>query len=339
MLIDRDEERRAVGGVLDGVRAGRGGVLLVTGAPGMGKTALLAQAEHEAAGLAVLRATGAEFEAGFTWAGLHQLLRPVIHQVDALPPEQAAALRGAFRLGPGRDDDPFVVYLATLTLLSQVAAGRGVVCLVDDVHWLDDQSADALRFLARRIDRDPIGLVLAARDGVPHRLVADPWPQLRLAPISRNGSLEVIARSAPVEVASAVAERLLEHAAGNPLALQELPAALAPDQLTGRAPLPRTLPLGPGLEAVFLQHVRRLAADAQQFLLVTVCAAGAPWSAVVAAAARLGLADHTLDLEDAELIRCAPDGVQLRHPLLGSALTAATSPARRRAVHAALADV
>src|SRR5947207_8193477 len=138
----------------------------MTGSPGLGKSALLdyAAAAATAGGLTVLRACGAEFEAPFAWAGLHQLLRPVLGQLGGLPAEQAAALRGALRLGPATGRDPFLVSLALLTLLSQAAAGSGLpssglpspglFCLVDDAQWLDDQSTDALRFVARRLDRD-----------------------------------------------------------------------------------------------------------------------------------------------------------------------------------------
>src|SRR5207248_4720065 len=106
-----------------------------------------------------LRATGVEFEAGFPWGALHQLLHPVLDGLSGLPDEQFAALCGALRLGPPTGDDPFLVSLAVLTLLSQTATGTGLVCLVDDAQWLDDQSADALRFVARRLARDPIGLL------------------------------------------------------------------------------------------------------------------------------------------------------------------------------------
>lgn len=132
--------------MLGQVRAGRGAVLLVTGSPGLGKTALVEYASSTADGMRVLRATGAEFEHRFAWAGLHQLLHPVLDDLDGLPDEQAAALRGALRLGPATGDDPFMVSLAVLTLLSQLSDDGGLVCLIDDAHWLDDQSADALRF-------------------------------------------------------------------------------------------------------------------------------------------------------------------------------------------------
>src|SRR5256885_9908666 len=133
MLVGRDAECLRITGALDQVRAGQGGTLLLTGPAGVGKTALLEYAGQAAGELAVLRATGVEFESRFAWGGLHQLLQPVLDQLDAVPAEQAAALRGALRLGPATGDDPFLVFLAVLSVLSPITGG--LVCLVDDSPW------------------------------------------------------------------------------------------------------------------------------------------------------------------------------------------------------------
>src|SRR5207248_1965328 len=195
MLVGRDAECRRVTAALDDVRAGRGAVLLLAGPPGVGKTALLEYAAGAAGGLTVLRATGAEFEARFAWGGLHQLLQPVLGQLDGLPAEQAAALRGALRLGPATGDDPFLVSLAVLGLLA--AGGTGVVCLVDDAQWLDDQTADALRFVARRVERDPIGLIVSQRD-TPSRFALEPWPRIDLTGLAANGMADLLDQRATV---------------------------------------------------------------------------------------------------------------------------------------------
>src|SRR5437764_24572 len=230
MLVGRDAECLRITGVLDQVRAGRGGTLLLTGPPGVGKTALLEYAAQAAGELAVLRATGVEFESRFAWGSLHQLLQPVLDQLDAVPAEQAAALRGALRLGPATGDDPFLVFLAVLSVLSQITGGG--VCLVDDAQWLDDQSAAALRFVARRLARDPIGLLVAARDQNPRdqpasRFARDPWPKLAVPGLPPAGMAELIDRQADGTVAREVRERLLRYADGNPLALLEIVAHLA----------------------------------------------------------------------------------------------------------------
>src|SRR5436190_4999217 len=204
MLVGRDAECLRITGALDLVRAGRGSTLLLTGPPGVGKTALLEYAARAAGELPVLRATGVEFESRFAWGGLHQLLLPVLDQLDAVPAEQAAALRGALRLGPATGDDPFLVSLAVLSVLSQPTGG--VVCLVDDAQWLDDQSADALRFVARRVERDPIGLIVSQRD-TPSRFALEPWPRIDLTGLAANGMAELLDQRA--SVSRAVRARLL----------------------------------------------------------------------------------------------------------------------------------
>jgi len=335
MLVGRDAECRRITAALDDVRAGRGAVLLLAGPPGVGKTALLEHTANKADGLTVLRATGAEFEARFAWGGLHQLLQPVLGQLDGLPDEQAAALRGALRLGPATGDDPFLVSLAVLGLLA--ATRKGVVCLVDDAQWLDDQTADALRFVARRVERDPIGLIVSQRDTPPSRFGSGPWPRIDVTGLPANGMARLLDQRAVVS--RPVRDRLLGYADGNPLALLEIVRALTEDQLAGRQPLPDPLPLSPGLEAAFLDQVRRLPAEAQELLLVAACAEGASWPQVVAAAQRLGLTDGAATtLERARLVTIGPEGVRFRHPLVRSAVVSAAPFTARRAVHLALAE-
>ena len=321
------------------VRVGRGAVLLVTGSPGLGKTALLGYAADAASGMRVLRATGAEFEQRFAWAALHQLLHPVLGDLGGLPDEQAAALRGALRLGRSTGDDPFLVSLGVLTLLSQLAEDGGLVCLVDDAQWLDDQSADALRFAARRLDRDPVGLLVAARDVPAGGFVLDRWPRLKLTGLSGPEMSELLGRRAGVAVAGGVAERLLDYANGNPLALVEMVGALTVEQLTGQQPMPDPLPLGPGLETAFLDQVRRLTTDAQDLLVVAACGQGALWSQVLAAAERLNVSDRAEELERSGLVAIEASAVLFRHPLVRAAVLAAAPFARRRVVHLALAEV
>jgi len=350
VLVGRAGECRRVTEALDRVRAGGGALLLVTGSPGLGKSALLDYAAAAATdgGLTVLRACGAEFEAPFAWAGLHQLLRPVLGQLDGLPAEQAAALRGALRLGPATGHDPFLVSLALLTLLSQAAAGPassgpsgsgpGLICLVDDAQWLDDQSADALRFVARRLDRDQIGLVVAARDAPASRFALDRWPRIDLAGLDADGLTELLSQRT-ASVSPQVRERLLDHAGGNPLALVEIAGSLTADELAGRRPLPDPLPLSPGLEKAFLDQVRRLSPEAQQLLLVAACAQGDSWDDILAAARELGLPDRLDELEQSRLIAIGADGTGFRHPLVRSAVISAAPFSQRRDAHLALASV
>ncbi|MFC7743310.1 AAA family ATPase [Nocardiopsis composta] len=165
MLIGREEETAAVARLVDGARAGVSGALVVRGEAGIGKTALLDAAARGADGFRVLRATGVEAEAGLPFGALHMLLRPVLPAVDGLPEAQAAAVRGALGLSEGEAGGRFLVGLAVLTLLSELAARRPVLCLVDDAHWLDDASADVLLFAARRLHAEGVAFLFAAREG------------------------------------------------------------------------------------------------------------------------------------------------------------------------------
>ena len=339
MLVGRNVECLGIAEVLGQVRVGRGTVLLVTGSPGLGKTALLEYAADAAAGMRVLRATGAEFEQRFAWAALHQLLHPVLEHLDGLPDEQAAALRGALRLGRSTGDDPYLVSLGVLTLLSQLAEDAGLVCLIDDAQWLDDQSADALRFAARRLAQDPVGVLVAAREVPADRFGLDRWPRLNLAALSAPEMTELLGRRAGVAVAGGVAQRLLGYADGNPLALVEMVGALTAEQLTGELPLPDPLPLGPGLTAAFLDQVHRLTVDAQDLLLVAACGQGARWNQVLAAAQRLNVPDRAEELERSGLVAIEASAVRFRHPMVRSAVLAATPFTRRRVVHLAIAQV
>jgi DNA-binding CsgD family transcriptional regulator len=339
VLVGRAGECRRVTEALNHVRGGGGALLLLAGSPGVGKTTLLEYAAAAAGGLTVLRACGAEFEAPLAWAGLHQLLRPILGRLDSLPGEQAAALRGALRLGPATGDDPFLVSLALLTLLSQAAAGSGLVGLVDDAQWLDDQSADALRFVARRLARDRIGLIVAARDTPASRFALDPWPRIDLTGLSTQDMTDLLSQWAPAGVSPQVRERLLNHAGGNPLALLEIAGSLTADELAGRRPLPDPLPLSPGLEKAFLEQVRRLSPSAQKLLLVAACAQDATWDDVRTAARELGVPDRLGELEQAQLITIGAEGMQFRHPLVRSAVISAAPFTQRRDAHLALAHV
>ena len=165
MLYGRDLERSAITALLDCARAARGGVLVLRGGPGAGKSVLLDDAVAAAAGMRVLRATGVESEFVLPFAALHQLFRPVLSYMDRLPTPQASALGMAFGLMANGKDNRFLVSLAVLGLLDELARESPVLCVIDDAQWLDDASATALEFVARRVDADQIALLFAARDG------------------------------------------------------------------------------------------------------------------------------------------------------------------------------
>jgi hypothetical protein len=210
MLYGRTAEGLAIDGLLAGARVGRSGVLLVRGEAGIGKSALLDYASQEARGMLVLRATGVETEAELPFAGLHLLLRPVMGRIDALPEPQAAALRGAFGLSARGGDDRFLAGLAVLSLLSELSEDQPVLCVVDDAHWLDAASADALLFAARRLDAEGIALLFAARDG---GFSAPGLAELRLGGLDRDASRALLGEHSP-GLPPAVADRVLAEAAG-----------------------------------------------------------------------------------------------------------------------------
>ena len=165
VLYGRDAERAEIGALLEAARDSRSGALVLRGEPGIGKTALLRDARDRAEDMHVLTARGVESESDLPFAALDQLLRPALDQLEQLPPPQAAALRGALGLEEGAGDERFLIFAACLSLLSELAERRPVLCLVDDAHWFDTASADALLFVARRLDAEGIVMLFAAREG------------------------------------------------------------------------------------------------------------------------------------------------------------------------------
>src|SRR5579859_2007515 len=240
-LHGREAEQQVIDGLLASARAGRSRAVVVRGAAGIGKTALLGYAAAAAAanGMLVLRTAGVETEAEFAFSGLHLLLRPVLGYIGSLPGPQAAALRGALGLSERGSQDRFLAGLAVLSLLSELAEDRPVLCLIDDAHWLDAASADVLLFAARRLEAEGVVMLLAARDGPP-RFAARGLCHLTLGPLTSQVAGQLLAERAGY-LPPALRERVLTEADGNPLALVELAAALtAGSAAAGAGPLPVT---------------------------------------------------------------------------------------------------
>jgi DNA-binding CsgD family transcriptional regulator len=340
MLLGRSGELSAIAALLNSAGASRSGVLLMHGAPGVGKSALLAHAVAEASDMRVLRATGVEREAHLPFAALHQLLRPVLGDLPDLPQPQADALRIAFGLRDGTGQQPFLVSVAVLGLIAEAAEHRPLLCVVDDAQWLDDASANALVFVARRLAVEPVALLLAARDEELRRLAPSEIPTLLVRGLPPEAAQELLRRRAGVSVPATVSARLVEATEGNPLALVELATVLTRDQLSGRAPLPHPLPLTDGVEHAFLNRVHRLPVDVQRMLLVAAADDTARIGVVLAAAARLDAPGSALDAaEAAELIRVGAGELTFRHPLIRSAVYQGAADTDRRGVHRALAEV
>jgi hypothetical protein len=231
-------------------------VLVMRGEAGIGKHTLLQDAAEHADGFRLLRGGGVESEVELPFAGLHQLLRPILDRLDRLPVPQANALRGAFGLVDAQASR-FLVELGVLSLLALVAAERPLLCLIAQARWLDPASADALVFVARRLSTERVVLLFAARDDDVRRFDAPGLPELRLGGLDARAAGQLLDAHAGT-LAPEVRGRLIEEAGGNPLALLELPATLSGAQLAGSEPLPGRLPLDPRLQQAFLERVGRL---------------------------------------------------------------------------------
>ena len=339
VLHGRESDCAALRSLLDAARLSRSAALVIRGEPGVGKTALLDYAAEHAAGLRVLRGTGVQSEVTLPFAALHQLLYPVLDQLPALPAPQAAALGAAFGLIPGRSDDPFLVAVAVLTLVSEVSAGEGLLCLVDDAQWLDRPSADALTFVARRLQAEGVVLLFGARDD-DHRYFAAPGlPERRLSGLEPVAAAALLDEAAP-GLAERVRDQLVTRTTGNPLALLELPAMLTAAQRAGIAALPEPLPLGRSVERIFAERVYQLSPTAQHLLLVGAAEETGDLGTVlrVAAAAGSGL-DALEEAERAGLILVQNGTLRFRHPLVRSAVYQHATFARRQEVHRNLAEI
>src|ERR1700751_5074446 len=229
-LVDRQRERQALDGLMEDLRSGRGRALVVRGEAGVGKSALLEYAAGAAADMLVARAAGVESEMELAFAGVHQLCAPLLDRLERLPGPQRDALGIAFGLRGGGAPDRFLVGLAVLTLLSEAAGDRPVLCLVDDAQWLDRASAQVLAFVARRLLADPVGLIFAARD--PGQELGG-LPDLEVGGLREEDARGLLRSVIRVRLDERVRDRILAETRGNPLALLELPRGLSPAQLAG----------------------------------------------------------------------------------------------------------
>jgi predicted ATPase len=243
MLLGRGPERAAIDGLIRSASQGVSGTLLLSGDAGAGKTALLEYATDTTAGTTVVRARGIEAESSLPFAGLADVLRPMMAQLDRLPPVQSASLRAALVIGPPLPGDRFTTYVGALNLMALFAETQPVLIVVDDLHWIDPESAEALFFAARRLGAERIAMLFAARDSV--ELPAHPaaLPVLHLDGLDKDPSLQLLSQATPA-IAAPVATAIWRASGGNPLALTEIPRLLSERQLRGHDPLPDPLPVG-----------------------------------------------------------------------------------------------
>jgi DNA-binding CsgD family transcriptional regulator len=335
MLHARQEECAVLDGLLERARAGQSGVLLVQGEAGVGKTVLLEYAVESASDLAVLRAAGAESEMELAFAALHQLCAPMLDRLERLPGPQRDALETTFGLSAGAAPDRFLVGLATLSLLSEVADERPLLCVIDDAQWLDRASAQALAFVARRLQAESVVMLFATRE--PSGELAG-LPELVVGGLRHADARKVLASVIPGRLDERVADQLVSETRGNPLALLELPRGLSSAQLAGGFGLPGALSLEGRIEESFQQRLEALPEDTQRLLLVAAAEPGGDPTLVWRAAERLSITRTAVEpAESAGLIEI-DRSVRFRHPLVRSAVYRAATKQQRLRVHRALAD-
>jgi len=339
LLLGRDREMARLDGLIEGVRHG-GGALVVRGEPGIGKSALLKHSARRASdrGMGVLTTAGAQSELNLAFAGLHRLLLPFLGGVWDLPPLQRSALEAAFGRADAEALDIFLVGVASLGLIADAAADSPVLLVVDDAQWLDGPSAQVLAFVARRLEPEQVVVLFGLRDGVSGGAEMDGLPEIRLDPLDDDTARSLLRETAG-DLPVALCDRIVRDALGNPLALIELPRAVA---RAGEVSLIQPLPLTERLEQVFAARLGDLSLDARTLLLLSALDAGGRDELCRAAEMLLGRPVATGgwdEISAAGLGELAGEHLEFRHPLVVSAVHQAASADERRQAHHVLALV
>ncbi|MEV0225291.1 AAA family ATPase [Streptomyces sp. NPDC050704] len=338
-LYGRRQEQAALDRILDAARQGAGAALMVWGEPGIGKTALLDHVAEAAGGdFTVLRCRGTRLESGVVFAGLHELLWPVTERISTLPEPQANALNGALGLS-GDVADPFLISVAVLTLVGELAGQRPVLIAVDDAQWLDEPSARCLAFVARRLRDEPVAMLLTGHDDP----AEGPWEEL--AAMELRGLDDEDARLLATAVAPHADETLIRRAvraaAGNPLALQELPTSMAAGDIPTHPLAGEQIAVGPRLRRAFRTRIRRLSAPARTALLLIAADDRSDRNTMCQAGGVLGLDPVAWDeaMRSGLLTKRSDGRICLRHQLMAAVVYEEAPAADRQAVHRALASV
>ena len=339
MLRGRETEQTQISALLDEAWASRGGALVLRGPAGIGKSALLADAASAGRGHACAPGSG------------HRIrVRPGVGRAEPAAAPGERVRRPADPAPGGRDarrvrEDPagggtdrFLVYSATLSLIAEAAETQPVLCVVDDAQWLDEGSAHALLFTARRLGVERVAMLFAAREDDEEGFEAAGVPALTVAGLDRAAAHALLEESAGGRVHPDVAAHLLAATGGNPLALVELPTALTAGALSGQEPLPASLPVTEGVERAFLARVRRLPANAQTLLLVAAAEGAGDLATIQSASASLDCGPAALEAaEQSGLVHTRGGQLAFRHPLVRSSVYGAATTSARQAAHGALA--
>jgi DNA-binding CsgD family transcriptional regulator len=335
VLLGRPGERQLLDRLLANVRGGQSAVLVVRGEAGVGKTALLHYCARQASGFRVARIAGVESEMELPFAGVHQLCGPMLDRLGALPEPQRVALGVALGLSSGPAPDRFLVSLAALSLLAEVAAERPLLCVVDDAQWLDAASGQVLGFVARRLLAESVAIVFAVRDPTDERELAD-LPELSLGGLSETDARALLATVIPGRLDARVGDRIVAETRGNPLAILELPRGLEAAQLPGGFGLQDGHPLSGRIEASFLRQLEALTEEARLLLLVAAAEPVGDPLLVWRAAERLEIGPAAAG--ETEGVLAIGERVAFLHPLVRSAVYRSASLQERQVVHRALAE-
>jgi len=337
-LRGRSHERGGLDDALDRVRGGESVAIVLRGEAGIGKTSLLQYVAHRASGCRVVQLSGVESELELPFAALHQLCGPLLAEVETVPAHQEEALRVALGLAAGPPPDRFVVGLAALGVLAEVAAKQPMVLLVDDAQWLDEPSCQVLGVVARRLVAESVLLVLAVRETGEDHLFPG-VPELTVEGLGPDDARALLTAATPGQLDERVRERLVAETRGNPLALLELVRGMTDAELGGGFALPSAALTSGLLEDHYLARVRALPEPTQRLLLIAAADATGDPTLLWRAAQAVGLGHDSAEPARAEQLLEIGSGVRFRHPLMRAAAYAAGSAEDRQAAHRALAEV
>ncbi|MEA2219348.1 MAG: hypothetical protein QOJ35_1974 [Solirubrobacteraceae bacterium] len=335
-LKGRRSECDVLDRLVEAVLAGESRALVVRGEPGVGKTALLDYLVEHASSCRVARAVGVQAELELAFAGLHQMLAPMLDRAERLPAPQRDALLTAFGVSAGPAPDRLFVALAVLSLLSDAAEERPLICVVDDEQWLDRASAQVLAVVARRLDAESVGLVFAAR-ATSDELAG--LPELVVEGLRESDARALLDAALTAPLDARVRDQIVTEARGNPLALLELPLGVTPAQLAGGFGLPGAVALSGRIEASFRRRLDGLPVQTRRLLLLAAADPVGDPMLVWRAAERLAIGtDAATPAVDAGLVEFDAR-VRFRHPLVRSAAYRSASAQDRQDAHRALAEV
>ena len=332
----RTSERDVLDRLLEQAREGQSGALVIHGEPGVGKTALVRYAARQASGFRVAEIAGVESELELAYAGLHQLCTPMLGHLDALPDPQQRAVVVAFGLSSGDAPDPFLVALATLSLLAHVAEERPLLCLVEDAQWLDHASGQVLGFVARRLLAESVAMVFAVREPS-DQIELGGLPDLSLRGLPEADARALLATVVPGRLDESVRDRIIAETHGNPLALLELPRGMSVAELTGGFALPDSGALPGHIEEHYGRRCAGLPEATRRLMLLAAADPVGDATLVWRAAQALGIESEAAAPAAKEQLLEIAERVRFPHPLVRSAAYRSSSAKDRQAIHHTLA--